>query len=446
VIEALIIAGIIGFTVATVVASLHLQSNLSTAWRKVAGELGLESTSPSAVWNLQGKKDGFSVSVSLDNSTPNVFSRVVVDARSTLPPTLVITPASMSSPGQARTGDAAFDRVVDLRGDSLRVSILTQAERDALASFLRDFGGEVRFGTISCRLPGQRPDADQLKRALQLALDVARSLTVPPDVQPDRLRQIALTDPNAEVRARTVRHLFERASTQEVARAVAKDLLNDPEVTNLALRLAAAKGLGGREAFEPLRKLAEDPGAGPIAAEALQALVEVYSCDKLSASLVLALKAPSSSVRRTAVKAIAAARHTELVEEVCRATEGADAELLVTIADALGHLRDPRAEPILVSLLRDESEAVRHASARALGELGSAAAVEPLLALTKGFGGSLKQVAQESISRIQARLGPADTGRLSMSEHAPSAGALSVPQSGGELAVAERAGSDDDRE
>jgi hypothetical protein len=100
----------------------------------------------------------------------------------------------------------------------------------------------------------------------------------------------------------------------------------------------------------------------------------------------------------------------------------------------------PRSELALLQLLADEEAEVQTAAAEALGAVGSVAAVEPLLPLTKGFGrGSLRQAARGAIASIQSRLGDVEAGRLSLAEEELSGSVTLVDEQaaiGGEVTLA----------
>jgi HEAT repeat protein len=90
----------------------------------------------------------------------------------------------------------------------------------------------------------------------------------------------------------------------------------------------------------------------------------------------------------------------------------------------------------LLRLLDRESETTKIAAVHALGEVGTATSVEPLLAYTKDLLPSeLKRAARAAIARIQTRFGDVDAGRLSVAELEQHEGALSISAEGGELSL-----------
>jgi HEAT repeat protein len=109
------------------------------------------------------------------------------------------------------------------------------------------------------------------------------------------------------------------------------------------------------------------------------------------------------------------------------------------VVAALAQIGDAASEPALLRwLVATDSVPMKIGVARALAQVGTVAAVEPLLPLTKGLlsDGDLKRTARAAIDTIQARLGDVEAGRLSISELARQDGALSLATEGGELSMA----------
>ncbi len=163
-------------------------------------------------------------------------------------------------------------------------------------------------------------------------------------------------------------------------------------------------------------------------------------------------RAPTSDAATSAVRSalddadervrVLAARRSigpEAQEALFALATSKDDEVCRAVAEGLATLADPRAEQALVQLLSRPADGVRCAAARSLGRVGSIAAVEPLLALTKGalFGGEAREAAREAVRRIQERLGDADAGRLSLAEPGGE-GALSLAEPDGALSLAPR--------
>ncbi|HEY7215908.1 MAG TPA: HEAT repeat domain-containing protein, partial [Thermoanaerobaculia bacterium] len=95
------------------------------------------------------------------------------------------------------------------------------------------------------------------------------------------------------------------------------------------------------------------------------------------------------------------------------------------------------AEPALIPALQHESKEVQTAAAKALGRVGSAAAVLPLqeMAERSWLDRDLSGAAQQAIAEIQSRLPGAKPGQLSLAE--AEAGQLSLAQdAAGQLSIA----------
>lgn len=89
-----------------------------------------------------------------------------------------------------------------------------------------------------------------------------------------------------------------------------------------------------------------------------------------------------------------------------------------------------------MALLSHAVAEIRGAAARALATAGTIRAVAPLLPLTEGLlHGDVKEAAREAIRSIQARLGDAEAGRVSIAPVESSAGAVSLAGAGGEVSL-----------
>ncbi len=88
-------------------------------------------------------------------------------------------------------------------------------------------------------------------------------------------------------------------------------------------------------------------------------------------------------------------------------------ELAEAAADALGATGDPSAEPALLAALGRPHAPVRAAAARALGRVGTTAAVLPLQA-AEARDAAVRAVARQAIAEIQSRAKGAGPGQLSL--------------------------------
>jgi hypothetical protein len=214
-------------------------------------------------------------------------------------------------------------------------------------------------------------------------------------------------------------------------------------VDELALLLRRAVGLARSLSFDPggvttalAANARRDPLPG-VRRQCLQALLErAPTSDAAAAALRVALNDSDERVRVLAARRSAGA---ESQEALLALSASKDDDVCREVAEALVAVADPRVEPALVELLSRPADAVRAAAARSLGRVGSIAAVEPLLVLTKGalFGGAARDAARDAVRRIQERLGDADAGRLSLAE-AGNEGAVSLAEPEGALSLAPR--------
>jgi HEAT repeat protein len=109
--------------------------------------------------------------------------------------------------------------------------------------------------------------------------------------------------------------------------------------------------------------------------------------------------------------------------------------LAVAAARALGASSDHAAEAPLLEALQRKRPDIPVAAAEALGRVGSATAVPSLKDAAEGSSdGAFRSAARQAIAEIQARLGGATPGQLSLAEG--EAGQLSLPEaSSGRLSI-----------
>ena len=138
----------------------------------------------------------------------------------------------------------------------------------------------------------------------------------------------------------------------------------------------------------------------------------------------------SGGVRAEAIGAARVSGDRSLVEPLLSSVHKHDAPCAEAVAEALGALGDERCEPVLLRLLERESEGVQRAAAEALARVGTIRAVEPLLNV-KGA----KAAARDAARAIQSRLGPVESGGLSVAPAEGVEGAVSVASTGGDLSL-----------
>ena len=238
-----------------------------------------------------------------------------------------------------------------------------------------------------------------LGEVLVSVLELAQRLVAPKDLA-GRIAENLRGEPAEGVRLQglllLVRELPDHPATREALRAACKD--HSPE---LRLRAAAALGEEGRETLLALADgEATDDG---YAARALAAL-GARGAGLSAALLEVALHGPLAlGLSRTAL--------------IC--------------LEALGRRGRPASEGLLLEALGSGDPQVAVAAARALGQVGTAAAVPALRAVTPGWRSELGAAARQAVAEIQARLPGAAPGQLSL---APGeAGALSFAGEPGRL-------------
>lgn len=155
--------------------------------------------------------------------------------------------------------------------------------------------------------------------------------------------------------------------------------------------------------------------------EAVRFLTALSPWEQCRGAVSAALRTSQSKAVVAALEAVSRAKDASLVEEVAAVAARATNEVAEMVAATLGALGGPRAEQELIALLARRGN-VAHAAAEALGRVGTAAAVEPLLETSKQM--LQKQPLLDAVALIQSRL-RAEPGRLSVASDSPAEGGLS---------------------
>jgi HEAT repeat protein len=206
------------------------------------------------------------------------------------------------------------------------------------------------------------------------------------------------------------------------------------------VRLRAAMALGdlGREVL--LQVASSSEVTDDRAARALTALGEHLAGARAIGILRDALAAGRAATARAAVDALGRLGGRDVVEPLSAVLLAEDDELARSAAAALGSSGKPTAEPALIAALDRAAPRTWIAVAEALGEVGTAAAVEPLRELGDRhlLGLSFQRASRQAIAEIQARLGVSpgqlalaegESGRLALTETGLE-GRVSVPVEG----------------
>lgn len=250
-----------------------------------------------------------------------------------------------------KTGDPDFDRAVEVGAlDAASLACLGEKARGAILAMSK-VGAEVKDGEVRFKTVEEISDPDTIVKTVRAMIEGAQALSaVGASDVPAALAVNAQRDSKAGVRLRNLEMLI-------------KDYRASAETT-----VAVAAGL-------------HDPDA---------------------------------RIRLLAASAAPGDEGTAVVLDLAKHIDGASDALAEDLAEALGRLSDPIVEPTLVKLLARESTEVRVAAALSLGRVGTIKSVEPLLPLTQGVRGQLKEAASAAVRQIQERLGAVEKGRLSV--------------------------------
>lgn len=303
-------------------------------------------------------------------------------------------------------GSPGFDERCFVSGSPALACAVLDAETrgrlaSALAGHLRVNGkgplgvrASLSEGTLrlECR-DGWNAPGERVSELLRGSLDLARRLVLPPDL-PLRIAERLPREPEPGVRRVALLTLAREYPDNPATRPALLTALQD-ESAEVRLRAAMTLGEAGRETL--LALVASEATEDGCAARAVAALGEHLSDDQATQALR-------------------------------RALDSGHAETALACVSALSERPAGMAEGTLLSALSNARSDVRVAAARALGRVGSAAAVRELLMVSERAA-DLRGPARQAIAEIQARLPGASPGQLSLAGGA--AGALSL--AGGEV-------------
>lgn len=450
---------VMAFIAAVVVATQKHQRQTRQAWAHVANRLGLSLSYRGGLRTLpqmSGVVNGVGVSLYQERvqSGKNSTIRTILALRGDPPlPGGVNVAIERMGHGMARTlgvvddveiGHAEFDdRYLIDAGDAEAMAVLGGPSRFAAAELLES-GAKMEHGRIEIHLTRGTRDAAYMEQLIVASAARVEALSAPLRLPPaERLADNARVDPIAGVRLRNLEMLLRRHRSTDAARRAAQHALwdSDPRIVTLAAMHV------GSEAAETLAALVRDTSrARDARTAALIALSRVASDHPELPRLASdAWHQASTQVRVAGL--IAAASLGGPVRArlgvsgwIEVAARSPDESLQVAAAQAAALAGDGTVEQALCDLLEARG-VVRDEAIAALARVGSLAAVQHLLPLTKGLlrAADERRAAEAAVAAIQARCGRGEVGALAV-----------VAGAGGELAVsaedAGRARIDDEHE
>ncbi|MBI5368141.1 MAG: HEAT repeat domain-containing protein [Planctomycetes bacterium] len=422
---------------------------VAAAWEETAGRLGLGVLPDDSRLGtkIAGEREGCRVEIRLVPAELAGTATCIEVADGGLPAEPSIGAESDDDTGgggglgrlDLQVGDGDFDRAVRLKGPDLAlVAALDEATRDRVLHLVTAGRGRLQAGHLSFHLPGVVTEIRPLRRVVRELTHIAARLAARPDQLPAMLVDNAICDPYYGVRVRNLGLLLQHLPQSAEARSACAAVLKHEENPELLVRAAAHLGAQGRRLLEERLRAARTADA--LRADVLRrAIATAPPADAIALlESVLGLGRAGDDVRRQAFLALLRLGRRFDFPALLALRRGAQPELAVEIVKELRALGDPRVEPLLISLLREKDLRVVAVVIAALGQIGSVAAVEPLLGWANAswlVEGGVRESARAAIAAIQARAGNVGAGRLSLVAAAPEAGALTLASAGGELTL-----------
>ncbi len=293
--------------------------------------------------------------------------------------------------------------------------------------------GDVDGGFVSSESEGYDylGGSERLPEALSLTLAFARRLEPPKDLACSLADRLA-GEPEARARLLLLDTLLEEFPEAEAARSALLASRSDPDAR---VRLRAGIRLGP-EGQKVLLDLAGGEGAeDEINAQALAALGGSVAVPDVLRVLHEALRLRKLETSATCLELLAKADGPEAIAALGRVLAVERGGLAGAAAQALGATDDPAAEVPLLAALAGTHEESRVAAVRALGRVGTAAAV-PALKDAEAGDGRLRHAARQAIAEIHSRLSGASPGQLSLAEGESGELSLAEDDATGRLSLA----------
>ena len=312
-------------------------------------------------------------------------------------------------------GDKGFDDEFHVTGPHTFVRALLDAPmRRLLRTLLLEADLTVTRGQVRARIPVTTSWALHelaLGHMLGFLLEVARHFERPRDLV-QRLAANARLDPLSEVRLQNlltlVREYPEERATEEALVAACADASD-------WIRVRAATALGERGRATLLEVAGRDPGDDAATSQAITVLGRALPPERLREILNRALRARQPGTVRACLAGLGQDGGEDDIGLMAKVMSVERGPMAVAAADALAATGSAAAEPPLLAALERDVPDLRVAAARALGRVGTTAAVVTLKeAEAQAREADFSRAVRQAIAEIQARLPGASPGQLSI--------------------------------
>jgi hypothetical protein len=387
------------------------------AWVEAAHGAGLRDVEPETAWwsfhVLTAHSGPYRVHIEEFRNRSERGQRIVIDGDFGIglrPEGMMTAVEKAVRAREIEIGDEEFDREVYMQGDPgrLRAALDVRTRRlvrDLLRGPIATPGGlvfvrvTVREGAVTAETGLKNQEVRVLfGGVLERLLDLARRLERPPDV-PARLLENMADEREWGVRMASLRYLARDHPHHPATRRAMERALDDERQE---VQLQAALGLDDETGRAMLLQIAtREWSDDPVAARAVAALGGALPTDRVQTVLVRALR---TRQEQTAL--------------ACMATLGASGDL--------------RAADLLTRVLRVESGALAEAAARALGGVGSTAAIAALVE-AGGRDPALERAARQAVAEIRSRI-DATPGQLTLAPDGEG-GRVSLAGDGGQVSL-----------
>ena len=438
----LILAGVVGVPYLLAYAVCQLRDRRWRAWAEAAGVIDLVSSS--VLWirrRLAGRVGPVRVSFERYRAADEYGTRIVVDGLGHSSGEFDLRAENVGSAikkalgaREIETGDPPFDDSFYVRGDPRVVRAILDAEtrwllrallhrrvmaemRRLVAMFGLIPGFEDRKARVSVSDGALRAEVPGSNFSILVAeILAAARRLVAPEDIPERLAHNARHDSRSGAQVANLLTLAREYPDHPRTRETLRELCQRSSDSEVRLRAAIELG---EEGWETLRKVASSLSTEDSrAARALDALGEGLFREQAEVFLQRTLARKRLATARAAIRALGRIGGAEVVPPLVAALDEDDEAVVAAAVSALGESGAGEAEDALIGALRRQSPELSMPVAEALGRVGSARAVASLreLASRHPLDLGVRRATRQAIAEIQSRLEGATPGQLSLAE------------------------------
>jgi HEAT repeat protein len=408
-------------------------------WRKAAREMGLHFTPARglSIGAIEGTIGQVVVRIQHAGLTESDSVEYAVELPG-IPRGLGLSKRSSFGPN-IPTGDSALDTLASAYGSvySILAALRPEARRILISAY-RQIDVRVDQGIVSTCVRPHQMGATRIEALVRLLMNVASALVLQKETEIAQMIANIEEESNPNVALEILETIFDEDARFTTAAAHAGLKHTDTRVRSLA-----ASRLG-KEGNDAMLAILENAALGAwLRTQALDHLTIHSERAVLEPFVAAFAKTAPTELRLEAFRLIGRWRMVGSADALLDALGDGNPAVVLAAIQALRRIPEPRIAGRLVPLAASKNDEIALAAIQALGDTGTRESITPLLELTKGFfrASDVRGAAEIAVLRIRRRIGPQETGRLSILAVPDSNGAVSLSEGPGAVSLSDGFGS-----